>query len=47
MRLNCSKRKSLDLDNAEMSETLESILTSEEIATFESGKYTDDVRACV
>ena len=30
-----------------MSETLESILSSEEISTFESGRYTDDLRACV
>ena len=30
-----------------MSETLESILSSIEISTFESGRYTDDLRACV
>lgn len=41
------KISSLDSDNAEMSETLESILSSKEITTFESGRYTDDVRACV
>ena len=41
------KFSSLDSDNAEMSETLESILSSKEITTFESGRYTDDVRACV
>ena len=34
----------LDLCNAEMSE---SILQSDMISTFEGGKYTDDVRACV
>ncbi len=37
----------LDLDNAEMSQTLESIVTSEDITTFEGGRYTDDVRACI
>ena len=41
------KISSLDSDNAEMSEALESILSSKEITTFESGRYTDDVRACV
>lgn len=41
------KLSTLDLDNAEMSKTLESILNSDEITTFEGGKYTDDVRACV
>ena len=30
-----------------MSETIESILHSDMISTFEGGKYTDDVRACV
>lgn len=39
---------SLSLDNAELNDTVQSILKSEpEIATFENGKYTDDVRACV
>lgn len=37
----------LSLDNAEMGETLESILSSEEITTLEGGRYTDDVRACI
>ena len=37
---------SLHLDNAEMNERIESILT-ENITTFEAGKYTDDVRACI
>lgn len=37
----------LDLNNAELNETIESILSSEEISTFEGGKYTDDVRACI
>ena len=41
------KISSLDLQNAEMSETIDSILRSETIATFEGGKYTDDVRACI
>ena len=36
------KISSLDLDNAEMSETLKFILSSEEITTFESGRYADD-----
>ena len=30
-----------------MKDVVESLLSSEEIATFENGKYTDDVRACV
>ena len=37
----------LDSSNAELSETIESILSSDEIATFEGGKYTDDIRACI
>ena len=37
----------LNLENAEMNETLESILSSEEISTFEKGRYTDDVRMCI
>lgn len=39
---------SLSLDNAELNETVQSILASEpEITTFEKGRYTDDVRACI
>lgn len=41
-----NKLSSLHLDNAEMNEAIESILT-EEITTFEDGKYTNDVRACI
>ena len=41
------KVSSLDLENAEMSETIENILSSEEIMTYEGGKYTDNVRTCV
>ena len=37
----------LNLENAEVNETLESILSSEEISTFEKGRYTDDVRMCI
>ena len=37
------KVSSLDLCNAEMSESIESILQSDMISTFEGGKYTDDV----
>ena len=37
----------LDSSNAKLSETIESILSSDEIATFEGGKYTDDVRAYI
>ena len=40
------KISSLDSNNGKMSETLEFILSSKEI-TFESGRHTDDVRACV
>ena len=41
------KVSSLDLENTEMSETIENILSSEEIVTFEGGKYTDNVCTCV
>lgn len=37
----------LNLYNAEMGETIDFILHSETIRTFEGGKYTDDVRACI
>ena len=37
----------LNLENAEVNETLESILSSEEISTFEKGRYTDDMRMCI
>ena len=37
----------MDSNNAELSTTIESILLSEEVTTFEHGRYTDDVRACV
>ena len=37
----------LELDNAEMAETLESVLKDTEINTFEGGRYTDNVRACI
>ena len=41
------KVSSLDLENAEISQELQDFLSSEEIITFEGGKYTDRVRACV
>ena len=38
----------LSSDNAELNETVQSILMSDpEITTFENGKFTDDVRACI
>lgn len=37
----------LDLSNAELNETIQSILSEPEIITFENGRYTDDVRACI
>ena len=37
----------LGSNNAELNETIESILSCEEITTFKGGKYTKDVRACV
>lgn len=40
------KRSALDSKNTELNETIESILSCEEVATFEGGKYTD-FRACV
>ena len=36
----------LDSNNAELNETIESILSCE-VTTFKGGKYTEDVRACV
>ena len=41
------KIASLDLSFAEASEGLQSLLASEEITTFENGKYTNDIRACI
>ena len=37
----------LSLDNAELNETVQSIMSDPEIITFENGKFTDDVRACI
>ena len=37
----------LESDNVETAETLESILKDTEVHTFEGGRYTDDVRACI
>ena len=37
----------LELENAEMAETLESILKDTEVNTFEGGRYTDNVQACI
>lgn len=38
----------LDLENAEMHDKIQSIIASEpEIITFENGKYKEDIRACV
>lgn len=38
----------LSLENGELHENLQSIKISEpEIVTFQNGKYTDDVRACI
>ena len=37
----------LESNNAEMAETLESILQDTEVNTFEGGRYTDNVRACI
>ena len=34
-------------DNAEMAETLESVLKDTEVHIFEGGRYTDNVRACI
>ena len=41
-RLSC-----LESDNAEMAETLESVLKDTEVHTFEGGRYTDNFRACI
>ena len=38
---------SLDFENAELDEQLQNFLSSDDIVTFEGGKYTDSVRACV
>ena len=37
---------SFSIDNLELKDTIESLL-SEEVVTFEGGKYTDDVRTCI
>ena len=37
----------LKLDNAEMAETLESVLKDTEVNTFEGGRYTDNARAYI
>ena len=37
----------LDLDCAELKDCLESVMETDEISTFEGGRYNDDVRACV
>ena len=37
----------LERDNAEMTETIESIMQDTEVQAFECGKYTNDVRACI
>ena len=37
----------LKSDNAEMAETLESVLKDTEVHTFEGGRYTDNVQACI
>ena len=38
---------SLQLTNAELNEAVQSVMSESHISTFEDGKYTDDVRACV
>lgn len=38
---------SLHLTNAELNEAVQSVMSESDIATFEGGKYSDDVRACV
>ena len=38
---------SLHLTNAELNEAIQSVMSESDISTFEDGKYTDDVRACV
>ena len=38
---------SADLDNAQLRDEMDEILKSDEIVTFEHGKYTDNVRACI
>ena len=37
----------LEQDNAEMAEAIESVLQDTQVHTFEGGKYTNDVRACM
>ena len=38
---------SLEMENMEMEETIKSIMKDTEVHTFEGGKYTNDVRACI
>ena len=42
-----TKMLSADLDNAQLRDKMDEILKSDEIVTFEHGKYTDNVRACI
>ena len=42
-----TKMLSADLDNAQLRDEMDEILKSDEIVTFEHGKYTDNVRACI
>ena len=37
----------LDLENAELEQTVQTLVSCDEIQTFADGKYTDDVRACI
>ena len=47
IRLLKQEVSSLDSSNADLNEAMQSLLSCEEIATFEGGKYTDDIRTCV
>ena len=38
---------SLHLTNAELNEALQCVMSESDISTFEDGRYTDDIRACV
>ena len=38
---------SLHITNAELNEAIQLVMSESDISTFEGGKYTDDVRACV
>ena len=42
-----TKLYSLEADNVDMTQTIESLIEDTKVQTFEDGRYTNDVRACI